>query len=428
MMRLTLVFFIVLFMAGIQVSRGEPDVAKESLTAKIDQILAEKKPHDQLTQLSDLGTKLSLEEIPQALAASKNFKQWRQQVVLQQATLQHWAELAPEEAFDYIAKLPESRSKVQTVHFAAIKFATKDPESAAAAVAKLSPGPSRTAAIDTVARTWAQTEGRKALDWADGLPEGKMRDTAVMGVLFTWVHIDPVACYPRIEKLPPDNIKNALITNVANEWAVFNPQAALKWANSLPEESEKEVGIQNATISWADHDPKAAGEFALQMPPGSVRQQAIAGVAERWATQNPQEAADWVANKLDPASQQMALTRLMNFWAMESPQGAGQWVASLPAGPFRENAIQAYVQTASSLTPDLAAGQAITLTDENIRDQQVETCIRHWMELDPVAARQWLQKSDLPQYVQAQCLLPPNVTPYGQFGQQRAPGQALPPR
>jgi hypothetical protein len=406
MMRLILCSLIVFSMAGIQISLGDPTVPTDSLVTKLDPIMAEKKPEDQLTQLANLGTKLSLEEIPRALAASRNFKQWRQRAVFQQATLQRWAELAPEAAFDYIEKLPESRFKVEIMHAAAIKFATKDPEGAAAAVAKFSPTPSCMEAIDTVARIWAQTNGKKALSWADSLPEGSMQDTAVKGVLFVWVHIDPVACYPRIELLPPGNIKNALITNVANDWAAFDPQGAIKWANNLPEGPERELGLQNLTISWADYDPKPASEFALQLPLGPMRQQALAGVAERWATQNPQEAADWVANKLDPASQQMALPRLLNFWAMESPVGAGQWVAGLPAGPFRENAIQSYVQAVNNWAPDLGAEQAITLTDEGVRDPKVEMCMKHWMELDPVSAQRWLQAANLPQGVKNQCLAP----------------------
>lgn len=390
--------FAVIVLSTVMVgnSCGEAAVAKDGLQAKINQILTVKKPHDQLIQLSDLGTELPLDEIPQALAASQNLKQWRQRAVLQQATLQHWAELAPGAAFDYLGKLPESRFKDQAVHFAALKFAAKDPEGAATAAARLSPGQSRTDAINSVVGVWAQADGRKALQWVQSLPVGAVHDSAERSALFVWVHIDPVASYPFIEKLPPDNIKNALITNVANEWALLDHQAALKWANSLPEGSEKELGIENVTESWADFDPRAASDYALQLPLGPVHQQATAGVTERWATQNPLAAADWVANKLDSPSQQMALPRLMNFWAMETPQQAGEWVANLPPGTLREIAIQSYVQAANNWAPDLAVKLANTLTDPGVRSQKMQMCVKHWMEVDRDSAQKWVQDHSTP--------------------------------
>lgn len=408
-MRLSLFFFIALLIAGIRISSGEAVVAKDSVATRLEQVMAEKKPHERLTKLSELGAKLSLDEIPQALAASKGFKEWRDRAVLQLATLRHWAELAPAEAFDYITKLPESRSKSETIHFASIKFATKDPEGAAAATKLLSPGASYSDAINTIAETWAQTDAKKALKWVDSLPAGSLRDSAVNSILFVWVHLDPVAAYARIQKLPSGNIKNALITNVADDWALFDPQAAIKWANTLPEGPEKELGLENVAESWADYDPKAASEYALQLPVESVRQQAVAAVAERWGTQDPQQAADWIENKLDPASQQMALPRLLNFWAMESPQGAGQWVKSLPAGPFRENAVQSYVEAVNNWAPDLGAQQAITISDLSTRFQKVEMCVKHWMELDPVSAQQWVKKADLPPDLKSRCLVPATI-------------------
>jgi hypothetical protein len=405
-MRFCLLCLPVLLTAGVRGCLGELADPGESLTTRIQQVLAERKPHDQLRKLSDLGSKLSLEEIPQALAAAKDLKQWRQRAVLQQATLKHWAELAPAEAFDYIAKLPESRSKIEAIHYAVLKFANKDPERAASAVTKLSDGPSRMDAINTAAEIWAQTDARKALSWVDSLAEGGIRDSAVKSILFVWVHIDPVACYSRIQKLAPDNIKNALITNVAQDWAAFDPQGAIKWVNTLPEGSEKELGLQNVAESWADYDPELASEFALQLPQGPMRQQATAAVAERWATQNPQAAAEWITNKLDTADQQMALPRLLIFWAMESPQEAGKWAASLPAGPFRESAVQSYVEAVNNWAPDLGAKQAITLTDESVRNQKVETCVKHWMELDPISAQQWVKKANLPKYFKTRYLAP----------------------
>jgi len=136
--------------------------ANDDITAMLNPIMAEKKSHDRLTKLSDIGGKLTLAEIPSALAAAKNLKQWREQAVLRQTVIRRWADLAPAEAFTYLAKLPESRLKDELIQYVASKYATQDPAAAVAAVTKLAYGSSRSDAISTVAETWAKTDAKKS--------------------------------------------------------------------------------------------------------------------------------------------------------------------------------------------------------------------------------------------------------------------------
>ncbi|MGA3172580.1 MAG: hypothetical protein ABSE62_16385 [Chthoniobacteraceae bacterium] len=380
--------------------------APDTITARLAPIMAEKKTQDRLTQLSDLGAKLSLSEIPQALAAAKGFKQWRERAVLQTTTLRHWAELAPADAFAYIGKLPESRSKAQLLSFAAVQFATKDPEAAAAATTALAPGVSRNGAMEFVGRTWAKTDGKKALAWADSLPEGTAKDAVVRGVLFVWVHIDPVDADTRIEQLPEGTYKKMLLTNVAIEWGAIDHEAAFKWAASLPPDSG---AVENIVESWADQDPVAAGQYALQLSPETARQQAIMGVMRRWVTQDPVQATQWLILNADPQTLSQAMTQLMNFWVPENPQEAAHYVENLPNGPSHDMVVHDFVQAVTSWAPDLGAKDAMTLADQGMRDQDVVTCVQHWLQTDPSSAQKWLQEANLPQDVKARCLLPPTT-------------------
>ena len=47
-------------------------------------------------------------------------------------------------------------------------------------------------------------------------------------------------------------------------------------------------------------------------------------------------------------------------------------------------------------SPELAAPWAETLTDQNIRNSQIENVARHWLENDRSAAEAWLAKVNLP--------------------------------
>jgi len=57
--------------------------------------------------------------------------------------------------------------------------------------------------------------------------------------------------------------------------------------------------------------------------------------------------------------------------------------------------------------PDLGTQQAMTLANPGMRDQDVVTCVQHWLQADPSSAQQWLKKANLPQDVKDRCLLPP---------------------
>jgi hypothetical protein len=397
-MRFTLTSLIIaLSVSVVPMAGGKPvDAKDDSVTAKIALIMAEPKPDERMNKLNELGLHLSATEIPQALAAAAGFKQWRDRTTLQQAAFRRWAELAPADAFDHMAALPESSLKLQSLHVVAVNWANQDADKAAAAATRLSSGPARMDAINTIATIWAHTNVTKALAWADSFPEGNTRQSTLNSIFGVWVQKDPAACWVRAQKLPPGNNRNGLIIKMAFSWAAQDPSGAIQWANALPNEAEKELAVQDVVEAWAETDPVAAGEFALKLPPGSAREFTIAGVAAVWGMQNPHLAAAWIMEKLDPASQQRAVSRFLMFWAAVDPQASGQWVESLPAGAIRDTAISTYIDTACYWTPERAAKLALSLTDETTRRQKLEVCLEHWKELDTTSLPQWLKTAPLP--------------------------------
>ena len=168
------------------------------LGQRLSRISAEKKVRDRLKNLSDAGSKLAVGEIQESLLAAEGFKQLRERVVLREATLKRWSELAPAEAFAYIAKLPESRLKTEGLRFAALKMADKDPEEAARAVTQLTAGAARNDSLEAVAESWARSNAAQALRWAAGLPDGASKDSVLISIWFVWVHAYPAAASAQV--------------------------------------------------------------------------------------------------------------------------------------------------------------------------------------------------------------------------------------
>jgi hypothetical protein len=398
--------FLALVWAVVPISAGLAEHSVASATnglAEIEQVMAAAKPSDRLKGLAETAKKLRLEEIPAALEAVKAFRQLREQAVFREAVLKRWSELAPREAFVYIAALPESRIKLEAIRFAANKLASENCEEAGKAVEQLSASRSSNEAVDVVAGIWAKKNLHGALEWARALPAGFARESALNSIRFIWVHSDPVSASEHIGELPPGDTKNALLTNIAGEWAALDPPAALRWAKSLSDGPERHLALVNIAESWADADPAAAAGFALQLST-RLRQSAAAAVISRWATQNPEAAMEWALTTGDDAIQTRALSEVLNLWASVDAVKARQWVENLPAGRLRESAIQSYVQAVITWEPSQAVRLASTLKDDSAKIQQIDKCLHRWMELDRSAAQKWVRTSALPPDVKSKWL------------------------
>jgi hypothetical protein len=371
-------------------------IPSPSVKMALAQALHEPQVDKRLNRLADLGAKLSLSEIPDALKAAGDPGELRERMVFKQAVLIRWSQLAPEDAFTQIAKLPESQLKAVTLREAAAGFSRKDPARAAAAAAGMSPGSSRTDMIVLIANVWAETNVNAALTWAGKLPDSVAKESALEAIHFVWVHSDPVAASRPVEKLRPGDTRNNLIASVAYGWAALDHPAAIRWANQLPDGPDKETALVNLAESWANQDPQAAAAFALKLPPGETRSQAGAMVASRWAKQDPRQAADWSWRSGDAGIRQRGVKEVLDLWAGVDAAECAKWLDPLPPGPDRDQAIRAFVTAATMWAPDIAAREALLIEAEATRVEALNECLSRWREVDLPSATNWLNETKLP--------------------------------
>jgi hypothetical protein len=376
-------------------------VQSQRFSTALKTALSESQVDSRLHHLEDLATNLSLSEIPDALKAADGLKELRERMVLKQSSWQRWGELAPEDAFNHLAPLPESQWKLNTLREIAARFAGQNPERAAAAAARMSPGISRNDTITLVARLWAQTNVNNALAWAGKLPDGYAKASALDGIRYVWVHSDPVAASKDVEKLPPGTTRNNLIINIAFEWAARDHSAAIQWVNGLPDGRDKNEALAGIAESWANQDPQAAGAFALSLPPGEARSQAGAMAASRWARQNPREAAAWAWNCGDAGVRERGLKQVFEVWTGVDPAECAGWLEKLPPGPARDQTARSFVTAATMWAPDIAARESLLIENEVIRAEAVNECLPRWLEVDLISATNWLNEAKLPDPLKA---------------------------
>jgi hypothetical protein len=371
------------------------------ITVALTHALHEPDLDKRLEQIADVGAKLALAEIPDALKAADSLKELREQMVLKQSALSRWSELSPEDAFAWIARLPESQLKANALREAAARFAAKNPERAAAAATGMNAGVSRNDTITLVANAWANADASSALAWAEKLPAGAAKESALDAIRYVWVRTDPIAASTHIEKLPQSRTKNNLIAGVAHAWAARDHTAAIDWAERLADVSDSETALVNIAESWANRDPQAAAAFALKLPTSESRSQAGAMVASRWARQNPRLAADWTWSTGDAEIRNRGLSEVFEIWAGADPDECGRWLEKLPSGPDRDQAIQAFITTAVMWAPDVASRIALLIENDSTRRDALDQSVPRWMEVDENAAMRWLSAAKIPDGIKA---------------------------
>ena len=368
----------------------EPGAIKPGITAA----LAEKKAETRLKKLSELGSKLSLTEIPQALDVAADLGELRERAVLREAIVKRWSELSPLAALDYVNRQPESRNKLELVRVVALACAKENAATAAAAVVAMKTGRAAVEATGIVAEVWAKSDVRAALAWTRALPPGAAQEAALYTIRFIWVHSDPESAAGDVQTLPAGDTKNALLLNIAGEWAARDPQKAIAWARGLADPNEQQNVLAIIAESWADAHPAEAAAFARQLP-FEFRAHATLAVLTRWATQNPAEAATW-AIRLPEDVRQPGLTEVMNVWTAVEPAAAAAWVEKVePAS--RDLVRQAYAEAVVEWAPESAVKMLLATADPALRWQRVGNLLARWSESDATAARAWLAAAvDIP--------------------------------
>jgi hypothetical protein len=347
--------------------------------------------------------------------------------------LRQWAQVDPAAVAQYTTNLPMVRQRAEAAWSVAAAWSRQDLPASLAWVQSLPAGreqedgysgvfvvlsrtdPAQAAALlAAVGRTNAQVcypwasriaenlagaDPAAAAEWARQLPDARLRQDALQRSFDRWSAHDPGAAAAWAVALPADPARQDYLERIAAGWAASDSQAAVLWVNGLPAGPEHEAALKGLCNGMAINDPVQAAAFVAKLPAGEVQSQTVAEVVHFWANTDPKAAAQWVAAFPEGEARSQAASALLDSWVtwVGDPASAAQWLQGLPAGLSRDRAAQAFVGATGTRRPDLAAPWVSAFTDEAERNQQMETLGRRWLALDPVAARQWLQTTSLPE-------------------------------
>ncbi|MBP7951457.1 MAG: hypothetical protein KA004_17575 [Verrucomicrobiales bacterium] len=274
-------------------------------------------------------------------------------------------------------------------------LATKDPALAAKVLAEQNQtggGLPRSGqmAAQSIAREWAKQDPQAALAWAKELPEG-MRGGALEGVLGTMMTENPTGAAKIAMEMPEGDDRARVLGQMAEGWASRNPEEAMKWVAGLPE-SERGEATKRALNGWAMEDPKAAAAWIGTLP-ADRQDENLSAVAGRWAWQQPAEAAAWVAGQAEGEGKKEAVRNVMGSWVETQPEAASAWLREQPPGPSKDQGIVALAGSQVKSDPEAAMIWASSISDAEIRRNQVKSTARQWMKKDAAGAEAFVQQT-----------------------------------
>ncbi|MDE0571113.1 MAG: hypothetical protein OSB44_10555 [Verrucomicrobiales bacterium] len=348
--------------------------------------------------LLDFVKELDSDEVELALAEVRGMGRGGDMFMSMSLLMSRYAEIDPEKALGFVGKSSGMERGMGTSSILRT-WASKDPKAAADYLTKnmLKDGGDdwmmrRTAA--SVASEWAKQDTNAALAWAKGLPD-EVKGDALGNIIEQITTDDPLKAAEVAMGFEGEQQGRALRT-IADQWSRNEPEQALKWAEALT--GEERVGVmEEALENWVRKDTESTVAYLDKME-ASERDSIMKEVVEQWARVGGDATADaakWVASQDDGKGKVDATGEVVGQWMRSDPEAASEWLGAQPVGDARDRGVAALLRDRSVREdPSAAVAWADTISNDEMRGEQVERSARSWLASDRAAALEYLETSE----------------------------------
>jgi RNA polymerase sigma factor (sigma-70 family) len=300
----------------------------------------------------------------------------------------------------------------------------------AADVGSLQEGYAGGAEFKFLAATWTKSDPQAAADFAVTSPGIPGLNT----VLRTWAAIDPAAALAWADAHPAGTGFNNRMISVATGIARHRPEEALRLIQALPDEPARTAAMKSLLRSMGDQPESLSRLIALVQDP-ALQDSLLADAAKVAALWDPARAYSMLKDhpRAIDAIDQGGLTPLFGQWAADDVEAAKSALGELPPGtPFfqalrglctglvRSDPTAAFevLRQHPGVLPDeeitrilsfglesdpaASASAATLLSSDAAREKYWLEYLPRWKDLDPEAARRWMQSATLPESVRGQ--------------------------
>lgn len=220
-----------------------------------------------------------------------------------------------------------------------------------------------------------------------------------------WIAGDVSTAASWVEALPDGPVKTKALLVICYQWTETNPREATAWGAGLPLGGARDVVIAKLATLNARKDPATAAGYLDGISEGVAKDEARVAVAYLWTVKDPAMTSKWVSQFPEGAAREQALTQLVRTWAPAKPEEAAAWLQTLPDAPSTDLAVGTFSTTLLEDYPDMAFSAARSISNEPMRNAQLEQVVAAWAHADAAAARLFITQSPLPDELKQKLLV-----------------------
>lgn len=195
--------------------------------------------------------------------------------------------------------------------------------------------------------------------------------------------------------------------NYALQLARKDADSAAKWANELPPGMSRDFVHCAITYGLATEDPERAATILEREVPAHLQPSTARLLAEQWFNKDQQGATAWAQSLNNETARAVACAAIVETWSHKDPTGpVAQWIESLPPGSAYDVAVAAYAGNINATDREAALAWVSTIGDPQLRQLQVESYAKAWLQHDRAEATRWIEQAETLSPEMKQRLLP----------------------
>lgn len=301
------------------------------------------------------------------------------------------------QAFDEIPMRYEHREEYQMLVYA---WASFDPEAALKFIDENANSRSinKNDLLKPLVASWASNDPEQTLAWLDTLPEKQRKDTNLLsGLMEGWAVKDPYAAASYLqENVEAGKNREMLAGEIASHLFKQNPQDAAKWAEAQSDLKFREEAFEELAEDWASVNPGQLAQWLEGHVEEDYSVEAFEDLARGWVSQDPDAATAYFQELPDGKAKESGIYEMARTWGNDDLAALGEWLNDLPDSNVTDLGVKAYVERLAGESPEAAIQSAMSINNDEMRDQAVQNVGQQWFRQDPDAASAWANANGIP--------------------------------
>jgi hypothetical protein len=283
-------------------------------------------------------------------------------------------------------------------------WAAEDSESALLWLESNAQGLARLETLNNGVELWAERNPTEASQWIDGMANDGSKAIAAKALAAKWALAEPTVAAEWVGGLPNGPVQEKAKEALVQSWVMQDAKAASIWALAEAEFNGDYDLLGETILEFSKQSPEEAESFVRDLAQANYSEIAVASHVMGRAEEDPAATAEWLVSMAptDPIYSAEYTNELMQIWAESDSIAASEWLSTQSPGEQRDAAISGFSESILRYEPEAAAAWANTISDADLRMEQLGRNIGIWAGTQPAEALEWIQTTELEPAVRTQ--------------------------